>query len=119
DTWSFAGNSNYNSDSGTITDRINLPTGIITTEDHPMKVIVYQTPGSSMVNFKFTPKYSGKVTIAIYNTTGFEITRLTDKEAIADQETIIQCSTTLPLGLYTYRLACESYYYSGKFIISK
>ncbi|GAT64010.1 MBG domain-containing protein [Paludibacter jiangxiensis] len=119
DTWSFAGNSNYNSDSGTITDHINLPTGIITTEDHPMKVVVYQTPGSSMVNFKFTPKYSGRVTIVIYNTTGFEITRLTDKEAIADQETIIQCSTTLPLGLYTYRLVCETYYNSGKFIVSR
>ncbi|MDP4203212.1 MAG: MBG domain-containing protein [Bacteroidota bacterium] len=119
DTWSFAGNSNYNSDSGTITDHINLPTGIITTEDHPMKVIVYQTPGSSMVNFKFTPKYSGRVTVVIYNTTGFEITRITDKEAIADQETIIQCSTNLPLGLYTYRFVCETYYYSGKFIVSR
>ncbi|MTK53271.1 MAG: hypothetical protein F8N35_07390 [Paludibacter sp.] len=119
DTWSFAGNSNYNSDSGTITDRINLPTGIITTEAQPMKVIVYQTPGSSVVNFKFTPKHSGKVTVVIYNTTGSEIIRLANNEATADQETIIQCFSSLPLGLYTYRLACETYYYSGKFIISR
>jgi hypothetical protein len=119
DNWSFAGNSNYNSDSGTITDRINLPTGIITTEDQPMKVIVYQTPGSSVVNFKFTPKHSGKVTVVIYNTTGSEITRLTNNEATADQETIIQCTSSLSLGLYTYRLACETYYYSGKFIITR
>jgi hypothetical protein len=119
DTWTFAGSSNYNSNSGTITDRINLPTGIITTEDQPMKVIVYQTPGTSVVNFKFTPKHSGKVTVVIYNTTGSEITRLTNNEATADQETIIQCTTSLPLGLYTYRLACETYYYSGKFIITR
>jgi hypothetical protein len=119
DSWYFAGNQNYHSDSGTVINHISISTNTEQVIDDKLNVLVYPNPSVSFVNFKFALKYPLAVTIDIVDVNGMQIDHSITNCMTGENNVVITYKNGLAPGTYIYRLKSVDDIIIGKIIINK
>jgi len=87
--------------------------------DPNLMVKVFPNPSSDIVTFEFEAKYSGKVTLMIYNQLGEKVKDIKSEHLNSGRQQIDLNTRDKKSGLYYYQLVTNGQVYSGKFIVTR
>lgn len=79
----------------------------------------YPNPFSAQTNFRLSLQEATHVLFTVYDVSGREVGRLVDGELTPGDHRISWDGSTMPVGVYVYRLTSSQYVTSGKLIVMR
>jgi ligand-binding sensor domain-containing protein len=79
----------------------------------------YPNPFNPITTIEYNLPYNGKVTLKVYNLLGEEVTSVVNEEQIAGKHSVKFDGSSLPSGIYIYKLTAGNYSDAKKLVLLK